>query len=353
MKTSMQNRKITLVTLDYPPQTGGVSRYLSNLVLASQGAIEVIDAKPLLRRAWPIWWPLVSVIRRQSAVDGRRSIIFVSHIFPVGTAAWLSHLFKGPNYVILFHGLDLRLVNSPWKRWLLRRICHGSQTLFCNSESTRKMLKRLVPKVEATLLTPGVEKRVAISKDEARKRLGIDPMVKLVISIARLVPRKGIDVALHAMSRIQHERPVEYAVLGDGPDRERLTKIATEFRTNVRWIRSADDDEKWLWLSAADVFVLPVRDEGDDVEGFGIVFLEAAKAGIPAVAGRSGGAVEAVRHERTGLVVKPLSIDDVEAAIRRLLDDDGLRHRLGAAARERMEKDFRWDDRWKIFQERL
>ena len=349
----MQNRKITLMTLDYPPQTGGVSRYLSELVRASHGEIDVIDAKPFLRRAWPAWWPLVSVIRRRSSGDNSHSVVFVSHVFPVGTAAWISHLIKGPNYVVLFHGLDLRLADSPWKRWLLRRVCHGSQALFCNSESTRETLKRLVPKVEATILTPGVEDRVVISRDEARRKLGIDPNAKLVLSVARLIPRKGIDVALHAMSRIQHERPVQYVVLGDGPDGERLAKIATESRTNVRWVRSADDEEKWSWLAASDVFILPVRDEGSDVEGFGIVFLEAAKAGIPSVAGRSGGAVEAVRHERTGLVVKPLSIDEVEAAIRRLLDDEDLRRRLGNAARVRVERDFRWEDRWKVLQERI
>lgn len=342
----MQNRSIMLITIDYPPKTGGVARYLSSLVDASQGQIQIItqDSGRLFRSRWPKWWPLVKVIRQQSA-DGT---VLVSHVFPVGTAAWISRMFGGPKYAVIFHGLDLRLVKSFWKRFLLRRICRSAARLFCNSESTKRDLHRLVPGADAALLTPGVEDHSVERHAEARRKLSLDPDAQIVLSIARLVPRKGIDVALSAMGRIQHEQPVEYAVLGDGPDRVRLEGVAEEARAAVRWVRNASDDEKWLWLAAADVFLLPVRDEGNDVEGFGIVFLEAAKAGIPSVAGKSGGASEAVRHERTGLVVKPESVDEVEAAVKRLLKDAELRQELGKNGRERVEKDFQWEDRWKV-----
>lgn len=342
----MPNRSITLVTVDYPPKTGGVARYLANLVEASEGRIRVItqDSRRLFRSTWPSWWPMVSMIRNQPA----DSVVLVSHVFPVGTAAWISRVFGGPKYAIIFHGLDLRLVKNFWKRFILRRICRSATALLCNSESTKHDLQQLVTGVVSTMLTPGVEEHHVESRVEARRKFSIDPEAKIVLSISRLIPRKGIDVALRAMGRIQHELPVQYVVLGDGPDRVRLQGVAEETRTAVRWVRNASDEEKWLWLAAADVFLLPVRDEGDDVEGFGIVFLEAAKAGIPSVAGKSGGASEAVRHERTGLVVKPDSVDEIEAAVKKLLQDEGLCTELGKNGRERAEKDFRWEDRWNV-----
>ncbi|MCI0479419.1 glycosyltransferase, partial [Candidatus Uhrbacteria bacterium] len=161
-------------------------------------------------------------------------------------------------------------------------------------------------------------------------------------------PRKGVDFSIRAMSRIQTDIDVQYVVIGDGSDRERLQTVAEECRAHVRWIPQADDDGVRTWLAASDVFLLPTRDEGLDVEGFGIVYLEAAMAGIPSVAGRSGGAVEAVRHERTGLLVNPNRLDEIVEALRLLLTDESMRHRLGDAAKRRAKSDFRWNDRWAI-----
>jgi len=376
----MPRTRFVLLTNDYPPNVGGVARYLSNLVEASQGEIEVIDTRSMYQNMWPRWLPLINLcfsvrhnINHVPEGGQEAPTILISHVFPVGTAAWISRLFGGPRYVVLFHGLDLRLARGIWKRWLLRRICASAETLFCVSEATRKTLYERVPGATAIVLTPGVEGRTSESRAGARQQLCIDPAVKIVLSVSRLVPRKGIDVALQAMGRIQSkleqvgqgtlrigesdapEQSIEYVVVGDGAraETDRLTSIATEAGVRVRWIRSASDDEKWLWFAAADIFLLPVRDEGDDVEGFGIVYAEAAKASVPSIAGNSGGAPEAVLHERTGLVVEPESIDAIQAAIERLLQDSELRQRLGDAARVRVETDFRWPDRWKLLSERV
>ncbi len=352
----MPTPKIQLVTLDYPPERGGVARYLGNLVKESNGAISVtvpeghdasgpgiVSTAQMSRKSWPHWWPLVRLSRN---TEHRTSIILVSHVFPVGTASWISKLFGGPDYALIFHGLDIRLAQGAWKRWLLRRICRKATHLFTNSEFTKKELLKLVPKSEVTVITPGVEQRKMKSKEDARRLLALEPQQKIVLSIARLVSRKGVDVSIKALSRIQTKSDVLYVVLGDGPERQRLEQLAAESKTQIRWILDADDETKWLWLSAADVFLLPVREEREDVEGFGIVYLEAALAGVPSIAGKSGGAGEAVIHEQTGLLVNPKSIDDVEQGIIRLLDDAELRLKLGQQAKERAQKDFRWSDRW-------
>lgn len=340
----MNKPQYTLVTVDYPPARGGVARYLSELVRASDGGIEVIaDTRRLFRSSWPRWWPMVAICREEGKKHRK---IFVSHVFPVGTAAWISKMLGGPKYVVLFHGLDLRLVRGLWKQWLLRRICASATRLFANSDATASDLKQLIRNADVTVVTPGVDATIFPTREAARQALNISPDERVVLSVCRLVPRKGIDVALNAIARVQHRKPITYVVLGDGEDRGRLEKIAEASRTTVRWIRDAGDEEKRNWFSAADVFLLPVRDEGDDVEGFGIVFLEAAAAGIPSIAGRSGGAVEAVRHERTGLIVDPKDTATVEEAIERLLDDEPLCRRLGEEGRKRILADFRWEQRW-------
>lgn len=352
----MNEPQVTLITLDYPPEIGGVARYLGSLVDASDGAVHVIvpdghatdgpghvETRRMFGRGWPAWRPLVSVCRK----EGTRSMtLLVSHVFPVGTAAWISKIIGGPRYAVLVHGLDIRLARSGWKRWLIRRVCQNAFAVIANSDATKADLLSLVHGLSVIVLTPGVEEVLYPSRDEARRTLGIGPDERIVLSVARLVPRKGIDTALRVMGRIQKDISVRYAVLGDGSDRERLESVAAESRTAVTWIRNADDAEKWRWYAAADVFLLPVRDDGTDVEGYGIVFLEAAKAGVPSVAGKSGGAGEAVVNGKTGLVVNPNRDDEITDAVTKLLTDADLRNALGRQAKERAEADFRWSDRW-------
>ncbi|MBU1349118.1 glycosyltransferase family 4 protein [Patescibacteria group bacterium] len=354
----MNEDTITLMTLDYPPEIGGVSRYLSALVKASKGAIRVIvpeghrldgpgtvETRKLFRLIWPHWWPMVGVCRKEKK---RRHIMLVSHVFPVGTAAWISRMLGGPEYIVIYHGLDVRLARGRWKRWLLRRVSRCAWSCIANSESTKLDLVAIVPGLRVTVLTPGVEDVTYPTREAARRSLGIGHNEKVVVTVSRLIPRKGVDFSISAMADIQQEIEVQYVIIGDGSYREHLQSLAETSRARIRWIPHADDDHVRMWLAASDVFLLPTRDEGIDVEGFGIVYLEAALAGIPAIAGRSGGAVEAVRHERTGLLVHPEQLDEIVEALTLLLTDESLRHRLGEAAKRRAKSDFRWNDRWSV-----
>ncbi len=365
MNISMPMPKIVLITLEYPPERGGIARYLGSLVTESKGAIEVIAESyhdmtgpgrvrkvVLFRDTWPRWWPLVHICRQQRTrkhentktqehenTRAREPIILVSHVLPVGTAAWISRLMGGPKYAVLFHGLDLRLIQSFWKRWLVRRIARGAMALIVNSRATERELQRIIPDVRPEILTPGVRRPATEIPTKPKT-------VPRVISIARFVSRKGLDVAIQAVGRIQKEFDVEYVIIGAGPDLKRLEDIASVSNTRIRWISRPSDEEKWSWLASSDVFLLPVRDEGNDVEGFGIVFLEAASVGVPSIAGRSGGATEAVLDGETGIVAYPSSVQDVESALRKLLCDEHARRRMGKKAKKRAETDFQWSDRW-------
>ena len=169
----------------------------------------------------------------------------------------------------------------------------------------------------------------------------------MVVSVSRLVPRKGMDVLIDAAAALVPSFPdLSVVIAGAGRDRPRLDARVRRSGAPVRMLGAVPDDELPRLYGVADVFVMACRDRwlGLEQEGFGIVFLEAAACGVPQVAGRSGGAGEAVVHGRTGLVVDdPGDPGRVAAALRRLLGDDHLRRTMGRAARRRARTAFGWD----------
>jgi phosphatidylinositol alpha-1,6-mannosyltransferase len=181
----------------------------------------------------------------------------------------------------------------------------------------------------------------------ARLDLGLDAGGLLVVSVSRLVPRKGMDVLIRAVGRMASELPeVSLAIAGGGRDRRRLEALAERESAPVHFLGRVDDDALPALYGCADVFAMLCRNRwaGLEQEGFGIVFLEAAAAGVPQVAGRSGGAHEAVVHGTTGLVVRyPDQVDPTVAALKVLLRDPALRARYGEASRDRAEREFSYD----------
>jgi phosphatidylinositol alpha-1,6-mannosyltransferase len=172
----------------------------------------------------------------------------------------------------------------------------------------------------------------------------VDPDAPLVLGVSRLVPRKGFDVLIDAVAGLPG---VHLAIAGSGRDRDRLERRARSagLGGRVHFLGRVPDDEHFpLLYACADVFAAPCRDRwgGLEAEGFGIVFLEAAAAGIPSVAGRSGGSHEAVVDGETGFVVESRAID-VQAALARILGDDALRVAMGTAARERAVTEFAYE----------
>ncbi len=347
-----------LVTHDYPPLKGGVARYLSDLVKASAGQMKVViptehgdPGEPVERRTFfgrglISWWPLVGVMR-DLAKQEPDTRVFISHVLPIGTAAWIASYLGGPRYVVLFHGLDLRLSQrSWWKRWLTRRIVSRAQVVCVNSEFVARECRKLFPGVEPHLLTPGYAPHVLPSREEARTQLGINPNDIILLHTARLVPRKGVDRLIEVLPDVPAN--VRGVSIGDGVDRGRLEALAAPLGDRMTLLGAVDDATRDLWYAAADVFVFPVRAEGDDVEGYGIVCLEASAAGLPVIVGNNGGAPETVVDGETGFVVDANNREALAAAIQRLVDDPSLRKRMGEAGKERIQKTADWSTRWEM-----
>ncbi len=361
-----------LVTNDFPPKVGGIQAYLFELwrrldpdsfaVLTARsdpGAADFDRAQAargirIERVRGPILVPTPQLVRRIRASARRigAGLVLLDPAFPLGMV--------GPRlglpYGVVLHGAEVAVPGRlpPTRPVLARVLRHSVMAVSAGgypaAEAARVLKRGAMPPVVE--IPPGVdlqrfrplspERRAA-----ARSELGLPPDGPLVVSVSRLVPRKGMDVLIDAAVRLRPDVPdLTVAIAGHGRDADRLAGRVAEHAAPVRLLGTVGDDELPLLVGAADVFAMLCRNRwlGLEQEGFGIVFLEAAAAGVPQVAGASGGADEAVEHERTGLVLRrPTDAGAAARSIARLLGDGQLRSRMGAAARLRAEASFDYD----------
>jgi phosphatidylinositol alpha-1,6-mannosyltransferase len=355
----MPDKHPVIITLDYPPERGGIARYLGELVNASGKDVEVvvpaahgiegpgnIMPKEMFRSMWPRWWPIVGVCKR---AKDRASKIIVSHILPVGTAAMISRWFGGPPFILICHGLDVRLAAETFfRRHLFLFICWTADCVVANSKSTAKFIQKITG-TRAKIITPAVNDMTFLDKKEARVRLGIPEDDHVILCVGRLIERKGAATAIEAVKQLPTSERIQLVIIGDGPELHRIRELAMGSHHRIRIITNASDEHVREWYAAANVFCLPVKEMTDDVEGFGIVFLEAALAGLPCIAGKTGGAVEAVVDRETGILVDPFDAREVAQALTLLLGDPEKQKEMGNNGRTRVLKDFRWVDRWEEF----
>lgn len=183
------------------------------------------------------------------------------------------------------------------------------------------------------------------SGEEVRRTLGLDRR-KVLLTVCRIVPRKGIDVVLEALPRILAAHPdTIYLICGEGPDRPRLEAIASRLGVDsaVRFLGPVEHASVAPFYAACDVFVMPARSEPGDVEGFGLTYLEAGAAGKPVVGSTEGGAAEAVIPGVTGLLVDPRSADAVAGAVVTVLASPEMAKRFGEAGRALASGTGNWD----------
>ncbi len=201
-----------------------------------------------------------------------------------------------------------------------------------------------------TQLPPGVDEKTfhpGSGGDEVRARLGLTDR-PVVVCVSRLVPRKGQDTLIRAMPGILAAEPdTVLLIVGGGPYEEDLRRLARETGVagSVRFTGAVPWSELPAHYGAGDVFAMPCRTRrgGLDVEGLGIVYLEASATGLPVVAGDSGGAPDAVLEGETGWVVRGGSVEQTAERIVALLADAELRRRMGERGRRWVEERWRWD----------
>ena len=239
----------------------------------------------------------------------------------------------------------------PVARSALRRIGETSDVVTYISRYTRnRFASAFGPKTALEHLPPGVDiERFApdaAARAEMRTRHGLGER-PVVLCLSRLVPRKGQDMLIRAFPTIRSRIDgAALMIVGGGPYLGKLRELAdsTGISEHVMFTGGVPADALPKYHAMADVFVMPCRTRGAglDVEGLGIVYLEASATGVPVVAGRSGGAPESVQDGRTGYVVDGRSPGEIADAVIRILDDRELAAKMGAAGRRWVVDQWRW-----------
>ncbi len=352
-----------VVTNDFPPRPGGIQAFVHSLAVRQPAGEVVVYAPawkgaaafdaaqpfPVVRHPGSLMLPVPDVLRRARAVARAEGCdrVWFGAAAPLGLLARPLGLERS---VASTHGHEVGWALLPGARSALARIGRDVDVVTYLGAYTRARLERAVPRPKLERLPSGVDTalfRPGAGGAEVRARLGLTGR-PVVVCVSRLVPRKGQDVLIRALPAIQARVPgAALLCVGGGPDVPRLRRLAAEtgVADDVVLTGSVPWEELPAHYDAGDVFAMPCRTRrgGLEVEGLGIVYLEASATGLPVVAGRSGGSPDAVLDGETGHVVDGRSVAEVAAAVAGLLADPDRARAMGAAGRAWVEREWRWD----------
>jgi len=360
--------KTLLITNDFPPRPGGIQQFVHNLAVRQPADSVVVycsrwrgyqefDAAqpfPVIREDTGVLLPTPTVARRAARIaleHGCEAVWF-------GAAAPLALLADGLRKrtgirwaVAQTHGHEVGWAALPGARTALRRIGRGVDVVTYLSEYQRVRLAPLITgRAQLRRLAPGVNVnafRPDVDGSAVRSRYGLGDR-PVIVCVSRLVPRKGQDTLIRAFPEVRRLVP-EAALLiaSGGPYRDRLKAMARDSGVgeHIVFTGSVPYQDLPNYYAAGDVYAMPCRTRGGflDVEGLGIVYLEASASGKPVIAGDSGGAPDAVRDGETGYVVGGRDIATLTKRLVELLTDRDTSTRMGAAGRAWTEAEWRWD----------
>ena len=366
-------KKILLVTNDFGPRTGGIETFVIGLLerikghevtvfTSQQGDTSVYDQQWLdkfgvrvIRDQSKILLPSWRVTRVAKKIVAAKNIDVV--VF--GAAAPLALLSPSlrksgvKKIIALTHGHEVWWAKIFPFNFAINRIGKSVDHLTYLGEFTRQAISKALTRKSATemvKIAPGIDTAHFIPQPDAmqkREELGLQDK-KIIISVGRLVHRKGQDNLIQALPAVLKKIPNAHLLLvGEGPYRKHLEKLVmkSSLEQNVTFAGRIMYDRLPSYLSAADLFAMPSRSRffGLEVEGLGIVYLEASACGIPVVAGNSGGAPDAVLEGVTGLCVDGTNIEQITAAIVEICSDAERASHMGAAGRNWIVNQWRWD----------
>lgn len=359
--------RVLLISNDYPPITGGIAAYCLALQthLARRDDIERVIVLAL--GDWPDGQEApdrkTTVIRRRATGflglgptifktvrEHRPDLIHLATLFPEGLFTGLiGRLFRIP-VLIMFHGLELNPTAGSRKTRLVKKWSVGLATAFAtNSQATADRAVRGygIPADRIKVIHLGQLNRAyrpAVG-DPTRADIGLEDDDLVVLGLGRLVGHKGFADLIKAIARTRFQ--IKLVIVGDGPDRAELVRLTGELGLDRRVTFMGRVDRVEPYYALADMFALASFEDPDsgNVEGFGIVMVEAQAAGLPVIGTDSGGVPEAFAPDRTGLLVPPRNPAALAEAITRLADDPALRRRMAAAGPELVKERYQWADR--------
>ena len=373
---------VLFVTNDFGPRAGGIETFIIGLIerrpvgqtivytsaqanseqydadwLAQYGVRVIRDRSKILLPTPRVAFHLKKIIRK----EGITTAAF-------GAAAPLGLLSAGMKRagvvrtVALTHGHEVWWAKVFPFNLLLRRIGSTVDVLTYLGEFTRSAIsKGLTAKAQASMvkIAPGIDVEHFIPTDATvlRNSLGLSDK-KVIVSVGRLVHRKGQDHLIEAMPEILKSIPQAHLLLvGEGPYREHLQTLVKKhnLEASVTFIGRIQYKDLPSYICVGDIFAMPSRSRlmGLEVEGLGIVYLEASSCGLPVLAGDSGGAPDALVQNETGLVVNGTDDQQIATAAIKLLTDIELSKKMGLAGRQWIIDNWRWEIWSKDFEKLL
>lgn len=293
---------------------------------------------------WSLARRLLALCRQHGA-----GMIHAGSCFPEGFAAWLVKRMTGVPYLLFVHGEEMRIARGSRElTWMARRVLNGAERLIANSHNTARLLRAEwdVAEGRISVLHPGVDTerfKPAPRCLATRERLGWGER-RVILTVGRLQKRKGHDMLIRALPAIRAAVPdVLYAIVGDGEERAALERLVDEMgvRGQVQFRGEPNDAELVECYQQCDLFVLPNREVDGDIEGFGMVLVEAQACGKPVIAGDSGGTGETLIAGQSGSIIDCSVLSSVER-ISDLLSDNLRLTSMANAARNWVTTHFHW-----------
>ena len=304
---------------------------------------------PIAPASWPEYY---SAFRWMKTVCTQYEIqqIHCAKVLPEGLFAMVLGYFRSVPYLIYAHGEEVQICQtSKALSWLMPKVYNGASAIIANSTNTKEILEKAgVQKEKIHIIHPGVNVQDYVGQEarelEIRKRHKLDGPV--LLTVGRLQRRKGQDMVIKALSEVKKIFPsIYYLIVGGGEEEASLQNLAYEcgVADHVVFAGKIPDAELSAYYAACDVFVMPNRQIGEDIEGFGMVYLEAGAAGKPVIGGTSGGTRDAIVDGVTGFRVNGENLCDLQDAIVKCLGDPQKAKGLGKNGRQRVFREFTWD----------
>lgn len=373
-----------LITETFPPRTGGSGRWFWEIyrrqpidhfsvaaaVDPQQTSFDQAQALSITRMplsftdlgmfslaGWKGYWNALRTLM-QLVRDQNIDQIHAGRCLPEGWLAWLLKQRLGIPYVCYVHGEEVKLpaagethgvMSSRQLRFITRNVMNEASFLIANSRNSERILldEWEIPPERIRLLHPGADcqRFVPVPRDpKVRQALGWHDR-RVILTVGRLQKRKGHDQLIRALPRIREQVPdVLYAIVGAGDQKQSLQRLTDELQLNDHVIFHGElsDDAMLQAYQQCDVFVLPNRQVGSDIEGFGMVLVEAQACGKPVIAGASGGTAETMHIPETGAVVACDEPGPLAALVTKWLLDPALCESMGAAGRAWAAAQFDW-----------
>ncbi|SMF32043.1 phosphatidylinositol alpha-1,6-mannosyltransferase [Paenibacillus barengoltzii] len=359
-------RKILVITGSFPPDVGGIQNYVYNLCKYSKHDITVLapqmeDADgfdseqdlTIIREPFLKGNFITSGMNLLKAVvrlvkENDFDLILCNHVL-VATVGRLLSFFTGKPFVIITYGKDtLEFLKNPLLRWVVKTNLKKSKGILTCSEYTKEIVASLhVDSDKIAAILPGVDSKFMRKNKDSRlmQKYNLDDNTTILYTISRLVERKGHDMVIKSLPFIIEKIPnIKYLIIGDGEYRSELEKLVEKLKLQnyVVFAGEAKESELVDHYNIGDIFIMPSRyiENTGSVEGFGIVYLEAAACRKVVIGGNSGGAPEAVGDNSTGILVDPLDTDDIANNVINLLLNKERYNRLASNAEQRAKHQF-------------